>query len=81
MTQMQDIFSPLEDTAQEKGVHNGDGRQVTWRVREDPAESYVTETRARWSYKEAAVQRHQTAQRDQVEWDGKVPYSLINTKS
>ena len=25
-------------------------------------------------------QRHQTAQRDQVEWDGKVPYSLINTK-
>lgn len=26
-------------------------------------------------------QRHQTAQRDQVELDGKVPYSIINTKS
>ena len=25
-------------------------------------------------------QRHQTAQRDQVELDGKVPYSIINTK-
>lgn len=24
-------------------------------------------------------QRHQTAQRDQVEWDGKVPSSIINT--
>lgn len=57
MTQMQDIFSPLEDTAQKKkkGVHKGDERRVTWRMREGPAESYVMETRAGRSYKEAAM--------------------------
>ena len=81
MTQMQDIFSPLEDTAQEKRSSQWRWETGDLKSKRGPSRELCHGNQIQMELQGGSNgQRHQTAQRDQVEWDGKVPYSLINTK-
>lgn len=81
VTQMQDIFFPLEDTAQEKRSSQWRWETGDLKSKRGPSRELCHGNQSQMELQGGSNgQRHQTAQRDQVEWDGKVPYSLINTK-